>query len=53
MGRRIVAHIVTQFNIGGGERQLVERLRRHPAGFEPVVVCNRLAGGFKRWQEAE
>ena len=46
MGRRTVAHIVTQFNIGGGERQLVERLRRHPAGFEPVVVCNRAAGGF-------
>jgi glycosyltransferase involved in cell wall biosynthesis len=46
MGRRTVAHLVTQFNIGGTERQLVERLRRHPAGFAPIVVCNNAVGQF-------
>jgi glycosyltransferase involved in cell wall biosynthesis len=46
MRRRTVAHLVTQFNIGGTERQLVERLRRHPASFAPIVVCNHAVGGF-------
>ncbi len=46
MGRRTVAHLVTQFNIGGTERQLVERLRRHPPGFTPIVVCNHAVGEF-------
>ena len=46
MRRRTVAHLVTQFNIGGTERQLVERLRRHPAWFAPIVVCNHAVGGF-------
>src|SRR5512140_1391163 len=46
MRRRTVAHLVTQFNIGGTERQLVERLRRHPASFAPIVVCNHAVGEF-------
>jgi glycosyltransferase involved in cell wall biosynthesis len=46
MGRRKVAHLITQFNIGGIEHQLVERLRRHPAGFAPVVICNHGVGAY-------
>src|ERR1700682_322890 len=34
-----VLHLVSRFEIGGTERQLVERLRRHPRGFEPLRAC--------------
>src|SRR5436309_7964617 len=39
-----VLHLVNRFWIGGAERQFVERLRRHPAGFEAVVGCLELSG---------
>ena len=43
MGLRVL-HLVNRFWIGGAERQFVERLRRHPAGFEAVVGCVELSG---------
>jgi glycosyltransferase involved in cell wall biosynthesis len=39
-----VLHLVNRFWIGGAERQFVERLRRHPQGFRPVVGCLELTG---------
>jgi glycosyltransferase involved in cell wall biosynthesis len=39
-----VLHLVNRFWIGGAERQFVERLRRHPTGFEAVVGCLELSG---------
>ena len=39
-----VLHLVHRFWIGGAERQFVERLRMHPAGFEAVVGCLELSG---------
>lgn len=41
-----VLHLVDRFWIGGSERQFVERLRRHPAGFSPVVACLELSGAM-------
>ena len=41
-----VLHLLSRFDIGGSERQLVERLRRHPPGFEPLVACCELYGKF-------
>ncbi len=43
---RRVLHIVSRFEIGGTERQLVERLRRHPRGFEPLLACSDASGKF-------
>jgi L-malate glycosyltransferase len=34
-----VLQIANQFAIGGAEGQFVARVRRHPAGFRPVVAC--------------
>jgi glycosyltransferase involved in cell wall biosynthesis len=39
-----VLHLVNRFNIGGAERQFIERLRRHPEGFAPVLGCLELSG---------
>jgi glycosyltransferase involved in cell wall biosynthesis len=39
-----VLHLVNRFWIGGAERQFVERLRRHPAGFRGVVGCLEASG---------
>jgi len=39
-----VLHLVSRFWIGGAERQFVERLRRHPAGFRAVVGCLEASG---------
>jgi glycosyltransferase involved in cell wall biosynthesis len=39
-----VLHLVNRFWIGGAERQFVERLRRHPAGFRAVVGCLEASG---------
>jgi glycosyltransferase involved in cell wall biosynthesis len=39
-----VLHLVNRFWIGGAERQFVERLRRHPHGFEALVGCLELSG---------
>src|SRR5947199_5290718 len=39
-----VLHLVNRFWIGGAERQFVERLRRHPAGFHAVVGCLETSG---------
>ena len=39
-----VLHLVNRFWIGGAERQFVERLRRHPEGFRPVVGCLEASG---------
>jgi len=39
-----VLQIVNQFAIGGAEGQFVARVRRHPAGFRPVVACIRKQG---------
>jgi L-malate glycosyltransferase len=39
-----VLHLINRFWIGGAERQFVERLRRHPAGFRPVVGCLEASG---------
>ena len=41
-----VLHLVNRFWIGGAERQFIERLRRHPEGFTPVVACFELSGGM-------
>ena len=41
-----VLHLLSRFDIGGTERQLVERLRRHPRGFEPFLACSELYGKF-------
>jgi hypothetical protein len=41
-----VLHLVHRFNIGGAERQFIERLRRHPDGFAPVVACLELSGAM-------
>ena len=41
-----VLHLLSRFDFGGTERQLVERLRRHPRGFEPLLACNSATGGF-------
>ncbi|MFN2546584.1 MAG: glycosyltransferase [Myxococcales bacterium] len=41
-----VLHLLSRFDIGGTERQLVERLRRHPRGFEPLLACCELYGKF-------
>jgi len=41
-----VLHLLSRFNFGGTERQLVERLRRHPRGFEPILACSALTGAF-------
>jgi glycosyltransferase involved in cell wall biosynthesis len=43
---RRVLHLLSRFEIGGAERQLVERLRRHPRGFEPLLACSELSGKF-------
>ena len=37
--RASVLHLLHQFLIGGSERQFVERLRLHPAGYDIVVGC--------------
>ena len=34
-----ILQIVNQFAIGGAEGQFVARVRRHPAGFRPLVAC--------------
>jgi hypothetical protein len=39
-----VLHLVNRFWIGGAERQFVERLRRHPAGFRALVGCYERSG---------
>jgi L-malate glycosyltransferase len=39
-----VLQIVNQFAIGGAEGQFVARVRRHPAGFRPVVACIHKTG---------
>ena len=39
-----VLHLVNRFWIGGSERQFVERLRRHPAGYRPIVGCLEASG---------
>jgi len=41
-----VLHLLSRFDIGGTERQLVERLRLHPRGFEPLLACNTAGGPF-------
>jgi L-malate glycosyltransferase len=41
-----VLHLLSRFNYGGIERQLVERLRRHPPGFEPLLGCFEAWGAF-------
>jgi len=41
-----VLHLLSRFDFGGTERQLVERLRRHPRGFEPLLACNSATGAF-------
>jgi hypothetical protein len=41
-----VLHLLSRFDVGGTERQLVERLRRHPRGFEPFLACSELYGKF-------
>jgi len=41
-----VLHLLSRFDIGGTERQLVERLRRHPRGFEPLLACSSAGGPF-------
>jgi len=41
-----VLHLLSRFDIGGTERQLVERLRLHPRGFTPLVACCELYGKF-------
>jgi L-malate glycosyltransferase len=46
MPRVRVLHLLSRFNIGGTERQLIERLRRHPPGFEPLVGCFEAWGPF-------
>lgn len=43
---RTVLHLLSRFDIGGTERQLVERLRRHPRGFRPLLACSALYGKF-------
>jgi len=40
-----VLHLVNRFAIGGAERQFIERLRAHPAGFRPLVGCLEISGG--------
>jgi len=37
---------LSRFNYGGTERQLIERLRRHPPGFESLVGCFEAWGPF-------
>jgi L-malate glycosyltransferase len=39
-----VLQIANQFAIGGAEGQFVARIRRHPAGFRPLVACIRKMG---------
>jgi glycosyltransferase involved in cell wall biosynthesis len=39
-----VLQIANQFAIGGAEGQFVARIRRHPAGFRPVVACVQRKG---------
>jgi glycosyltransferase involved in cell wall biosynthesis len=46
MARIRVLHLLSRFNYGGTERQLVERLRRHPPGFEGVLGCFEAWGVF-------
>src|SRR5438270_7896936 len=46
LGMPTVLHLLSRFNFGGTERQLVERLRRHPRGFQPILACSEAAGGF-------
>src|SRR5256885_15883452 len=41
-----VLHLLSRFNFGGTERQLIERLRRHPPGFEPLLACFEAWGVF-------
>src|SRR6266404_2160011 len=41
-----VLHLLSRFNYGGTERQLIERLRRHPPGFEALVGCFEAWGPF-------
>ncbi|HXN55859.1 MAG TPA: glycosyltransferase [Myxococcales bacterium] len=41
-----VLQLVDRFWIGGSERQFIERLRRHPAGFSPVVACLEMSGAM-------
>jgi glycosyltransferase involved in cell wall biosynthesis len=37
--------VVSRFWVGGSERQFIERLRAHPAGYDPIVACLELSGG--------
>ena len=39
-----VLQIANQFAIGGAEGQFVARIRRHPAGFRPVIACIQKKG---------
>src|SRR2546423_13883029 len=41
-----VLHLLSRFNYGGIERQLVERLRRHPPGGEELLGCFEAWGAF-------
>src|SRR5256885_10491601 len=41
-----VLHLLSRVNYGGTERQLIERLRRHPPGFEALVGCFEAWGPF-------
>lgn len=41
-----VLHFLNRFWIGGSERQFIERLRRHPQGFTPVVACFERTGAL-------
>src|SRR4051812_23625614 len=40
-----VVHVVSRFWVGGSERQFIERLRAHPAGYDPIVACLEMSGG--------
>jgi L-malate glycosyltransferase len=40
-----VLHLVSRFWVGGSERQFLERLRAHPAGYTPIVACLEMSGG--------
>jgi hypothetical protein len=44
-----VLHLVSRFNFGGTERQLVERLRRHPRGFEPILARFARSESSRSW----
>ena len=40
-----VLHLAHRFYVGGAERQFIERLRRHPCGYEPRVASFEFSGG--------